>query len=126
MAEKSKNKKAAAKGAGEQSTRADERRLFRVIFRGREVYGTAEQYHAKVVAPDFAAALSRACAALGLDQMKVDSAAVTLIADATELADGKVFDLARRSRGFGERGGWVFRDALPAKESKGPRDTEWL
>lgn len=102
------------------------RRLFRVIFRGKEIYGTAEQFHAKVVAYDFAEALSRACEALNLDVTKVDSAAVTLIADETELADGKVFDLARRSRGFGERGGWVFRDALPAKESHGPRDTEWL
>ncbi len=102
------------------------RRLFRVIFRGREVYGTAEQFHAKVVAPDFASALSRACEAMNLDQTKVDSAAVTLIAESTELTDGKVFDLARRSRGFGERGGWVFREALPAKEAEGPRDTEWL
>jgi hypothetical protein len=102
------------------------RRLFRVIFRGKEIYGTAEQFHAKVVAHDFAEALSRACEALNLDATKVDSAAVTLIAEDTELADGKVFDLARRSRGFGERGGWVFRDALPAKESRGPRDTEWL
>jgi len=114
------------KKKGRQKAEPSGRRLFRVIFRGREVYGTAEQFHAKVVAPDFASALSRACKALNLDQSKVDSAAVTLIAEDTELGDGKVFDLARRSRGFGERGGWVFRDALPAKESKGPRDTEWL
>ena len=124
MTEK-KTKKAGQKQDEKQSGTAG-RRLFRVIFRGREVYGTAEQFHAKVVAPDFASALARACQALNLDQTKVDSAAVTLIAEDTELTEGKVFDLARRSRGFGERGGWVFRDALPAKESKGPRDTEWL
>ncbi len=102
------------------------RKLFRVIFRGHEFRGTAEQFHAKVVASDFATALSRACQALGLDPNRLDGAAVTLIADETELADGKVFDLARRSRGFGERGGWVFRDALPAKEGGGPRSTEML
>ena len=101
-------------------------RLFRVIFRGHDVLGTAEQYHAKVVAPDFASALSRVCEALALDPARLDGAAVTLIAEETELRDGKVFDLARRSRGFGERGGWTFRDALPAKEATGPRKTEVL
>jgi hypothetical protein len=101
-------------------------RLFRVIFRGREYLGTGEQFHAKVVAPDFVTALERACEALNLDATKIDGAAITLIADHTELAEGKVFDLARRSRGFGERGGWTFRDALPAKESTGPRKTPVL
>lgn len=100
------------------------RRLYRVIFRGREYLGTAEQFHAKVVAPDFAVALTRACSALELDPTTLDCAAVSLIAENTELADGKVFDLARRSRGFGERGGWTLRDALPAKEPTGPRKTE--
>ena len=38
--------------------------------------------------------------------------------------DGKVFDFARRSRGFGERGGWHFKDILPQKLSTGPRKTE--
>jgi hypothetical protein len=100
--------------------------LFRVIFRGHEYLGTAEQFHAKVVAPDCASALSRACEALNLEPAKLDAAAVSLIAEDTELADGKVFDLARRSRGFGERGGWIFRHALPAKEATGPRKTEVL
>jgi hypothetical protein len=99
-------------------------RLYRVIFRGREYLGTGEQYHAKVVAPDFATALTRACTALHLDADALDGAAVTLVAESTELADGKVFDLARRSRGFGERGGCTLRDALPAKEPTGPRKTE--
>jgi hypothetical protein len=106
--------------------RTPKRRLFRVIFRAHEYLGTAEQFHAKVVAPDFATALSRACAALALDAAKLDGAAVTLIAEDTAMTDGKVFDLARRSRGFGERGGWVFRDALPDKLPTGPRKTEVL
>ncbi|UCC72876.1 MAG: hypothetical protein JSV86_21430 [Gemmatimonadota bacterium] len=101
-------------------------KLFRVIFRGHEYLGTAEQFHAKVVAADFATALQRACSALGLDPTKVDGAAITLIADETELADGKVFDFARRSRAFGERGGWVCKDVLPRKEPTGPRKTEAL
>ncbi len=103
------------------------RRLFRVMLRGHEYLGTGEQFHAKVVAPDFATALDRVTEALGLDPAKLDGAAVTLIAEDTELAEGKVlFDLARRSRGFGERGGWIFREALPAKQSSGPRTTEVL
>ncbi len=113
-------------GKGQSERSAKPRRLFRVIFRGREYLGTAEQFHAKVVAPDFTTALQRACEALGLDAAKIDAAAVSLIADDTELADGKVFDLARRSRAFGERGGWIFRDVLPAKEPSGPRKTPVL
>lgn len=109
-----------------QKSPKNPRRLFRVIFRGHDVLGTTEQYHAKVVAPDFATALGRACAALRLDPSRVEAAAVTLIADQTELGDGKVFDLARRSRGFGERGGWTFKDALPEKAATGPRKTEAL
>lgn len=109
-----------------KSKKEQPRRLFRVIFRGREYLGTAEQYHAKVVAPDFASALDRACKALSLDPSRLEGAAVTLIRDETELSDGKVFDLARRSRGFGERGAWTFRDVLPAKEPSGPRETEAL
>ena len=99
------------------------RKLFRVIFRGREYLGTAEQFHAKVVAPDFVTALSRACEAMDLDPGRLDGAAVTLIADNTELTDGKVFDFATRSRGFGERSGWHFRNVLPQKEPTGPRET---
>ncbi len=109
-----------------KAKKGKDRKLFRVIFRGSEYLGAAEQFHAKVVAPDFATALKRACDALGLDLTKVDGAAVTLIADNTELADGKVFDFARRSRAFGERGGWVFKDILPRKEATGPRKTEVL
>ena len=102
----------------------EKRKLFRVIFRGHEYLGTAEQFHAKVVAHDFATALKRACDTMGLDPEKIDGAAITLISADTELADGKVFDFARRSRGFGERGGWVFWDVRPRKEPTGPRDTE--
>jgi hypothetical protein len=98
-------------------------KLFRVILRGHEYLGTAEQFHAKVVAPDFATALRQACDAMGLDLNKIDGAAVTLISSETELADGKVFDFARRSRAFGERGGWVCWDLRPRKESEGPRKT---
>lgn len=112
------------KGKRGKKAKEQARRLYRVIFRGREYLGTAEQYHAKVVAPDFATALNRACSALHLDPAMLEGAAVTLIAETTELADGKVFDLARRSRGFGERGGWTLRDALPAREPTGPRKTE--
>ena len=104
-------------------SKTETRRLFRVIFRGREYMGTAEQFHAKVVAPDFGSALTRACDALGLDPARLDGVAVSLIRDHTELQDGKVFDFARRSRAFGERGGWTVRDVLPHKEATGPRET---
>ncbi|MGD2151889.1 MAG: hypothetical protein PVG79_01395 [Gemmatimonadales bacterium] len=100
------------------------RKLFRVIFRCHEYLGTAEQFHAKVVARDFSTALKLACDAMELDPDNVDAAAITLISAETELAEGKVFDFARRSRGFGERGGWVGWDLRPRKESSGPRDTE--
>jgi hypothetical protein len=100
------------------------RKLFRVIFRGREYLGTAEQFHAKVVAVDFATAIKRACDAMELDPERIDGAAITLICADTELADGKVFDFARRSRGFGERGGWVCWDLQPRKQSTGRRETE--
>ena len=102
------------------------RHLFRVIFRSKEYMGTAEQFHAKVVAPDFATAVKRACDAMELDPQKLDGAAVTLMREDTELADGKVFDFARRSRGFGERGAWQVRDLLPRKEPTGPRKTGML
>lgn len=102
------------------------RRLFRVMLRGQEYLGTAEQWHAKVVAPDFLSALQLALEALELDPVRLDGSAVTLIAEDTELRDGKVFDVARRSRGFGERGGWTFRDVLPEKRPTGPRSTEVL
>ncbi len=104
----------------------DSRRLFRVIFRGHEYLGTAEQYHAKVVAPDFATALKLACDAMQLDPGTIDSAAVTLISEETELADGKVFDFAKRSRAFGDRGAWICWDVLPRKEPSGPRRTSLL
>lgn len=100
------------------------RKLFRVIFRCHEYLGTAEQFHAKVVATDFATAVERVCAAMELDPTKLEGVAVTLIREDTELADGKVFDFARRSRGFGERGGWHFKDILPQKQPTGPRKTE--
>ena len=100
------------------------RHLFRVIFRGKQYLGSAEQFHAKVVAPDFATAVERVCEAMRLDPNKLEGVAVTLVRENTELADGKVFDFARRSRGFGERGGWHFKDALPQKQSTGPRKTE--
>lgn len=102
------------------------RSLFRIIFRGKEYLGTAEQFHAKVVAPDFGSALTRACEAMDLEPTRLEGAVVTLIHEDTELADGKVFDFARRSRGFGERGGWTFRDILPKREATGPRKTEAL
>ncbi|HSG81011.1 MAG TPA: hypothetical protein VLC48_02070 [Gemmatimonadota bacterium] len=111
---------------GKKKKKGNKRNLYRVIFRATEYLGTAEQFHAKVVAPDFATAMTRACDALGLDRDKLDGAAVTLISENTELADGKVFDFARRTRGFGERGGWIFKDLLPRKEAEGPRQTEAL
>ena len=100
--------------------------LFRVMLRGREYLGTAEEHHAKVVAPDFLTALTRAIEALRLDPAKLGGSAVTVISETTEMVDGKVFDMARRSRGFGERGGWTFRHALPARSHEGPRTTEAL
>ena len=101
------------------------RKLFRVMIRGREYLGTAAQHHAKVVAPDFLTAIQYAIEALELDPAKLDGAAATLIRDVTALPLGRVFDMARRSRGFGERGGWL-RDVLPARRPDGPRKTEAL
>jgi hypothetical protein len=101
------------------------RKLFRVMIRGREYLGTAEQHRAKVVAPDFLTAIRLAIEALKLDPARLDGAAATLIRDRTALAQGRVFDMARRSRGFGERGGWL-RDVLPARRPDGPRKTEAL
>lgn len=122
MNKKTKQKK----GTSQKTSAPAKRRLFRVIFRGHDYLGTGEQFHAKVVAPDLQSALIRVCKALGLDPAMLDSVAVTLVADETELVDGKVFDLARRSRGFGERGAWTFKDILPARLPGGPRKTELL
>ncbi len=105
---------------------ASTRKHFRVIFRGQEFLGTAEQWHAKVVAADLLTAVTRALEAMNLDAALLDGSAATLISDETELADGKVFDVARRSRAFGERGGWTLRDDLPERQSTGPRETPLL
>ncbi len=113
----------AKKSEPEAQKKEPTKKLFRVIFRGHEYLGTAEQFHAKVVSHDFATALKLACDAMGLDPEKIDGAAITMISADTELADGKVFDFARRSRGFGERGGWVCWDLRPRKEPEGPRKT---
>ncbi len=102
------------------------RKLYRVIFRAQEYMGTAEQWHAKVVAPDFMSAVNRALGELEIDPDRLDGSAVTMIADSTELADGKVFDIARRARAFGERGAWIFREDLPDKKPEGPRKTPLL
>jgi hypothetical protein len=106
----------------------DEKRpnLYRVIFRRKEYLGTAEQLHAKVVAFDFATAMKRACDALGLDPAALEGAVVTLIQEDTEIRDGKVFDFARRTRAFGERGGWTWKHILPRKDPTGPRKNPLL
>ncbi|MGD8698963.1 MAG: hypothetical protein PVJ43_06715 [Gemmatimonadales bacterium] len=117
-------KKAMAKPLTCREKAGSNRHLYRVIFRGKHYLGSAEQFHAKVVATDFATAVERVCAAMELDPTKLEGVAVTLIREDTELADGKVFDFARRSRGFGERGGWHFKDILPQKQPTGPRKTE--
>ena len=130
MAEKAKDamakqaKKAMARPVTCREKSGSNRHLFRVIFRGKQYLGAAEQFHAKVVAPNFACAVERVCEAMNLDPSKLEGVAVTLVRENTELADGKVFDFARRSRGFGERGGWHFKDILPQKQSSGPRKTE--
>ena len=100
--------------------------LYRVIFRRKEYLGTAEQLHAKVVAFDFATAMKRACDALGLDPAHLEGAVVSLIQENTEMSDGKVFDFARRTRAFGERGGWTWKNILPRKDPTGPRKNPLL
>ncbi len=105
---------------------SEARKLYRVILRAREYLGTAEQWHAKVVASDFMAALLRALEDLEIEPAQLDGSAVTLIAESTELDDGKVFDVARRARAFGERGAWIFREDLPERSPKGPRQTPLL
>jgi len=117
-------KKAIAKPVTCRKKAGSNRHLYRVIFRGKPYLGSAEQFHAKVVAPNFPCAVERVCEAMQLDPTKLEGVAVTLIREDTELVDGKVFDFARRSRGFGERGGWHFKDILPQKLSTGPRKTE--
>jgi hypothetical protein len=100
------------------------RRLFRIIFRGPEYLGTWDEWHAKVVAPDVLAAVRRGLEALELETEDLSGSAVTLIADETELPEGKVFELARRSRAFGQRGAWI--DEPPQRESDEPRKTPLL
>jgi hypothetical protein len=81
--------------------------LYRVMTRGPEHLGIAEEHHTKVVAPDSLTAVHLAIEALKLDPTRLDGVAVTLIREDTELAEGKVFDMSHRSRGFGERGAWM-------------------
>ena len=100
--------------------------LYRVIFRRKEYLGTAEQFHAKVAAHDFNTALQLACDALDLDPVSLEGAVVTLIHENTEIRDGKVFDFARRTRAFGERSGWTWKNLLPRKDPTGPRKNPLL
>ncbi|UCC74325.1 MAG: hypothetical protein JSV86_07140 [Gemmatimonadota bacterium] len=99
----------------EKQEREQPGRLYRVIIRGQEYLGTAAEHHAKVVAPDSLAAVHLTIEALKLDPARLDGVAVTLIREDSELAEGKVFDMSHRCRGFGERGGWM-PDAPPARK----------
>ena len=109
-----------------RSKSLEAKKVYRVILRAQEYLGTAEQWHAKVVAPDFMSALQRCLKELEMDTDRLDGSAVTMVCESTELADGKVFDVARRARAFGERGAWIFRDEAPVKTDQGPRKTELL
>lgn len=109
-----------------KSKSEESKKLFRVILRAQEYMGTAEQWHVKVVAPNFLSALQRALDELEIDATKLEGSAVTMAAESTELPEGKVFDVARRARAFGERGAWTFREDLPDRRPGGPRETELL
>ncbi|UCF21181.1 MAG: hypothetical protein JSU87_07280 [Gemmatimonadota bacterium] len=82
-------------------------RLYRVILRAQEYLGTSEEHHAKVVAPDALTAASLTIEALELDPADLAGVGVTLICEDSQQAKGRVFDKSHRSRGFGERGGWL-------------------
>jgi hypothetical protein len=102
----------------------ERRKLFRVIFRGPEFLGTWDEWHAKVVADDIHAAIDRALEHLQLDQVALHGALVTMIATETELPEGKVFEAARRSRAFGQRGAWI--DEPVERRPGEPRKTPLL
>lgn len=97
-------------------------KLYRVFLKTSEYVGATEQWHAKVVASDLLGALEGTLERLSLDPEILENANVTLIGESTELPAGKVFDIARRSRAFGERGAWV---DLPEKSPE-PRETPLL
>lgn len=89
-------------------------KLYRVMIRGQEYLGTAEEYQANVVAPDSPAAVCLTIEALKLDPASVQGVVVTLMRENGELPEGEVFAVSHRYRGFGERGGWV-PDSPPAR-----------
>ncbi len=70
--------------------------------------------------------MNRALEAMNLEAATLDGSAATVISDETELTDGSVFDVASRSRGFGERSGWTPRDDLPERQFTGLRETPLL
>lgn len=99
-------------------------RLFQVIFRGPEFLGTWDEWHAKVVADEMQTAIERALEHLELDQAELHGVLVTMIATGTELPEGKVFEAARRSRAFGQRGAWI--DEPVERKPGEPRKTPLL
>lgn len=105
-------------------TQESERRLFRVLFRGPEFLGTWDEWHAKVVAADIETAIERVIHHFELHEVDLHGAFVTMISERTELPEGKVFEAARRSRAFGQRGAWI--DEPVERKPGEPRKTPLL
>ncbi len=111
----------------EKNEKRSTRKLFRMTFRGREPLGTSGQWQAKVVSDGPVAALDRALEALELQEAEIEGVHITLIAERTELPEGRVFDIARRSVAFGERGAWTLQEPVPERSpDEGPRKTPLL
>ena len=100
-------------------------KLFRVTFRGHDYLGAWDEWQAKVVARDLVAAVHRMLEYLEIPEQDLTGAAITVIADNTELPEGKVLEPARRSRAFGQRGAWI-EEPEERKPVESPRKTPLL
>ena len=96
-----------ARGITDRQKKERPGNLYRVALRGQQCLGTAEEYHAKVVAADFLTAVRLTTEALRLDPACLEGVVVTLICTGSELQEGRVFDTGHRCRGYGDRGGWT-------------------
>lgn len=100
-------------------------KLFRVTFRGHDYLGAWDEWQAKIVAPDPLAAAHRMLQYVELSEEELTGVAVTLVAETTELPEGKILEPARRSRAFGQRGAWI-DEPQERKSEEEPRKTPLL
>jgi hypothetical protein len=100
-------------------------KLFRVTFRGHDYLGAWDEWQAKVVARDLLTAVHSMLQFLDLPEEDLTGANVTLVAEETELPEGRILEPARRSRGFGQRGAWI-EEPPERKAQEEPRKTPLL